>query len=98
MQSDRLMIWRFASAPEALKALHTEPHAPEWAVLIPRALAGADIDEVILRGSKPGQLARYETPDGDIVYIGTSKLDRLTDSLATLARPAAMTAIHSKRR
>ena len=98
MQSDRLMIWRFASAPEVLKALHTDREAPEWVVLIPRALAGADLDEIILQGAKPGQLARYETLDGDIVYMGTSQLDRLTHGLAALARPSTMAATHYRRK
>jgi hypothetical protein len=67
------MVWRFAAAPKALKSFHREPETPEWLVLIPRALTGPDLDLAILRGAKPGQVARYETPDGDIVYIGTSQ-------------------------
>jgi hypothetical protein len=70
---DRLMVWRFAAAPKSLKSLHRAPETPEWLVLIPRALTGADLDVAILRGAKPGQVARYETPDGDIVFIGTSQ-------------------------
>ena len=73
MKFDRLMVWRFADAPKALKSLHCEPETPEWLVLIPRDLDGTDLDVAILRGAKPGQIARYETPDGDIVYIGTSR-------------------------
>ena len=72
MKWDRLMVWRFADAPKALQSLHPEPETPEWLVLIPRDLDGTDLDVAILRGAKPGQIARYETPDGDIVYIGTS--------------------------
>jgi len=98
MKSDRLMIWRFAAAPETLRALHHEADAPEWLVLIPRALSGADLDEVILRGSKPGQVARYETLDGDIVYVGTSQLDGLSQGLAALTRMSAMAATQSRRK
>ena len=98
MKSDRLMIWRFAAAPEMLRALHHEAETPEWLVLIPRALSGADLDEVILRGSKPGQVARYETLDGDIVYVGTSQLDGLPQGLAALTRMSAMAATQSRRK
>lgn len=98
VKSDRLMIWRFAAAPKALQSLHSEPDSPEWLVLIPRALSGADLDEAILRGSKPGQVARYETPEGDIVYIGTSELDQLSQGLAAVSRPAVMAAAQSRRK
>ena len=66
------MVWRFADAPPALKSFHRAADTPEWLVLIPRALDGTDLDIAILRGAKPGQIARYETPEGDIVYVGTS--------------------------
>jgi hypothetical protein len=98
MKSDRLMIWRFADAPKTLRALHHEVEMPEWVVLIPRALNGPDLDEAILKGAKLGQVARYETLDGDTVYIGISQLDGLTQGLAALARPAAMAATHSRRK
>lgn len=98
MKSDRVMIWRFADAPEMLRGLHHAPEAPEWLILIPRALNGPDLDEMIVRGAKAGQVARYETPDGDTVYIGTSQLDGLPQGLAALARPAAMAATHSRRK
>ena len=98
MKSDRLMIWRFADAPRTLTGLHCEVKTPEWVVLIPRALDGFDLDEIILRGTKPGQVSRHRTPDGDTVYIGTSKLDGLTQGLTALARPAAMSSTHSRRK
>jgi hypothetical protein len=97
VKSDRLMIWRFAAAPETLKAFHNEPETPEWLVLIPRALSGADLDEVILGGSKTGRVTRYETPDGDIVYIGMSQLDRLSQGLGAV-RPSSMAATHTRRK
>ena len=98
MKSDRLMIWRFAAAPATLRALHQDTEAPEWLVLIPRGLMGADLTEAILQGAEPGQVARYETLEGDIVYTGTWQLDRLTQGLAALARPAAIAATHSRRK
>jgi hypothetical protein len=68
---DRIMIWRFTDAPQALQSLHRESEIPEWLTLVPRALAGTDLDVAILGGAKSGKIARYETPDGDIVYVGT---------------------------
>ena len=98
MKSDRLMIWRFAAAPETLKSFHRESPAPEWVVLVPRALNGPDIEQQIRKGSKPGQVARYETPEGDTVYMGTSQLDGIPQRIGALTRPATMAATQSKRK
>jgi hypothetical protein len=98
MKSDRVMIWRFATAPEMLRALHHEAEKPEWLVLIPRALDGPDLNDLILKGAKPGLVSRYETPDGDTVYVGTSQLDGLSQGLAMLTRPAVMASAHSRRK
>jgi hypothetical protein len=84
VNSDRLMIWRFAAAPKELRSLHCEQGTPEWLVWIPRALTCPDLDELILRGSTPKEVARYETPEHDIVYIGMSHLDRLSQGLRRL--------------
>ena len=98
MESDRVMIWRFASAPESLRALHHNADTPEWLVLIPHSLDGPDLDEAILQGARPGQVTRYLTTDGDAVYVGTSQLDGFTQGLATLERRSAMAATHSRRK
>jgi hypothetical protein len=98
VQVDRLMVWRFPAAPENLKALHCGPETPEWLVLVPAALSGADLDETIVRGSMPGEVARYEAPNGDIVYIGTSQLNRLPESLDAPTRLSAMTAAQARRK
>jgi hypothetical protein len=98
MKSDRLMVWRFEAAPKVLKALHREAETPGWLLLIPGALDGPDLDEIIRKGAKPGQVTRYTTPDGDTVYIGTSDSDGLARGLAALARPATMAATHSRRK
>jgi hypothetical protein len=71
VKSDRLMMWRFTAAPKTLKSLHRKPGTPDWLVFVPGALCGADLDDAILHKGKPGHVARYETPDGDIVYMGT---------------------------
>ena len=95
---DRLMVWRFPAAPESLRSLHVGPGTPEWLVLVPASLSGTDIDEAILRGSKPGEVARYVTPDGDIVYTGTSQLNQLPQSLDAPTRLSAMGAAQSRRK
>jgi hypothetical protein len=89
LKSDRLTMWRFATAPKTLKSLHRNAGTPDWVVFVPRALSGADLDAAILHKGKPGQVARYETPDGDIVYMGTAQ---------TSGRPSAMAATHSRRK
>lgn len=89
MKSDRLMMWRFAAAPKTLKSLHRKSGTPDWLVFVPRSLSGADLDDAILHKGTPGQVARYETPDGDIVYMGTAR---------TADRPSAMAATHSRRK
>ena len=71
------MIWRFEDAPEILKSLHRKTETPEWLVLVPCALSGTDLDQLIVQGAIPEQIARYETSDGDIIYIGTSKCEEL---------------------
>jgi hypothetical protein len=91
---DRLKMWPFTAAPEALKSLHRAPEMPDWLVFVPRALSGADLDDAILHPAKPGQVARYETPKGDIVYIGSTPLAGLSET----PRPSAMAATHSRRK
>jgi hypothetical protein len=88
------MMWRFTAAPKALQSLHRAAEKPDWLVFVPRALSGSDLDDAILRGAKPGQVARYETPKGDIVYVGTTQLSGLTGT----TRPSAMAATHSRRK
>ena len=93
MKLDRLMMWRFADSPKALRSLHRGPGTPEWLVFIPRALSGIDLDEAILLPAEPGKVARYETPKG-VVYIGSTQLAGLPDS----RRLSAMSATHSRRK
>jgi hypothetical protein len=88
------MMWRFTAAPKTLKSLHRTPDTPDWLVFVPRALTGTDLDDAILHGAKPGQVARYETPAGDVVYIGKAKLSSLSEP----PRPSAMAATHSRRK
>ena len=97
MKSDRLRMWRFTAAPKALRSLHRSEDEPEWLVLVPQTLVGTDLDEAIVKGAKIGQVARYDTPKGDVVYVGTSQLGRLPKSSAKGSRTAAMAASHARR-
>ena len=94
MKLDRLMMWRFADAPKALRSLHRGTGTPEWLVFIPRALSGIDLDEAILRPVEPGKVSRYETAKGDTVYIGSTQLTGLPET----RRLSAMAATHSRRK
>ena len=94
VKRDRVRMWRFTDAPNTLQSLHRTPGTPEWLVFVPRALRGTDLDDVILHPSEPGQVARYETPKGDIVYVGSTRFSGLSET----PRPSAMAATHSPRK
>lgn len=70
IESDRIMIWRFADAPAKLRALHARSGEPDWLVFVPRCVHSPDVDEEIARGAT--FVSRYDTAEGDIVYIGTA--------------------------
>ena len=86
MRTGRIRIWRFSKAPDELRALHHGPEPPEWLVMVPRALGGSQIDEVILGHGRPGTVARYETSKGDLVYIGMSGVNQMSKLLASRER------------
>jgi hypothetical protein len=91
---DRLMMWRFAAAPKALRSLHRGPGTHEWLVFVPHSLSGTDLDDAIVSPAETGKVARYETPRGDIVYVGSTKLAGLPET----PRLSAMAATHSRRK
>jgi hypothetical protein len=70
MKLSRIRVWRFAKAPDELRALHHGSESPEWLVMVPRAMHGSDVDKAVLAHRGPGSVLRYETPKGDLVYIG----------------------------
>jgi len=86
MRTGRIRVWRFAKAPGELRALHQSPESPEWLVIVPRALGGREIDNVILAHGRPGSVARYETSQGDLVYIGMSGVNKVSKLLASRER------------
>ena len=94
MKRDRVRMWRFKDAPKTLQSLHRSPGTPQWVAFVPRALRGMDLEDVILHSAEPGLIARYETPKGDIVYVGSTGLSDLSET----TRPSAMAATHSRRK
>lgn len=71
MQSQRIMVWRFALAPEPLRAMWDAFGRPEWLALVPRSLCSPDLDREIRRQG----VSRCETDEGDFVYAGMSPVD-----------------------
>jgi hypothetical protein len=71
MAFDRIMVWQFDTAPAWLRSLNDSLENPEWIVLVPREIYGADIDAMHTDGSSSA-MCRYETRRGDVVYIGTT--------------------------
>jgi hypothetical protein len=54
---------------------------PEWLVFVPQSMSAIDLDAVILRRAEPGRVAKYQTPTGDVVYVGTSNSSCLAEPL-----------------
>lgn len=68
---DRILIWKFARAPEALRMLYQGDPAPAWLALVPRKMHDTDVDRAMIGQALPGDIGRRETPNGDIVYAGS---------------------------
>jgi hypothetical protein len=68
---DRILIWKFARAPEALRMLYQGKPAPVWLALVPREMHDTDVDRAMIGQGLPGGIRRWETPNGDIVYAGS---------------------------
>jgi hypothetical protein len=75
MTFDMMEVWKFEDAPAFLRRMHTGAQHPQWLVLIPAAIHGPDIDDVI-RAQAWLDLHRYRTEGGDIVYAGSLQASR----------------------
>ena len=64
------MVWRFAEAPAKFRALHPHSGEPDWLVFVPGSMQSPEVDEAVARGAI--SVARYDTPQGDSVYVGTA--------------------------
>jgi hypothetical protein len=93
-KSSHLMVWRFTDAPQPLRLLHRHLPPPEWLVFVPHARIGSDLDESIIARADSIGVFRYETPAGDVVYTGSSLMNRAGKDLRT-AQSAACTLSHA---
>jgi hypothetical protein len=70
MALTHVMVWKYDGAPLHLQRLHKASTNPEWIVLVPGALHSNDIDAAIYSSQGDRAISRYQTEDGDFVYIG----------------------------
>jgi hypothetical protein len=81
---DKVMVWKFESAPMHLRALQCGKGNPHWLALVPPALQGDDLSEAIQTRLGPMGLEEYKTETGDIVYIGSLGLPELLELVAPI--------------
>jgi hypothetical protein len=95
-KSNHVMVWRFADAPYQLRLLHPTLPSPEWLVLVPHARIGSDLDELITGAAESIGVFRYDTPAGDVVYTGSSAMNKAGNHLRTAkAELAASIPLHA---
>jgi hypothetical protein len=88
-KSSHVMVWRFAEAPQPLRLLHRDLPPPEWLVFVPHARIGADLDESITGRPESIGVFRYETAAGDVVYMGSSLMNKAGKHLRTAKAESA---------
>jgi hypothetical protein len=71
MDARMIRVWRFADAPESLRAQSEHGGDEDWLALVPVALAEADIGWLD-SGTAFGRsdVTRHPQQDGSVVYIG----------------------------
>ena len=72
MTFNRVMVWKFDSAPAELRALHNGRRSPGWLALVPKKICGADLNTAIIAQTGLIDLDRCQTEAGDVVYFGSS--------------------------
>ena len=87
MKSPCVSIWKFSDAPKGLRLLYNGLATPAWVALIPRGIGGRDLDDVMARNPSTESLSRYNIPNGDAVYFGTTRIGPVPDVLTEDARP-----------
>jgi hypothetical protein len=85
-KANRIRIWKFAEAPEWLRLLKGVPQRSGWFALVPLAIWGRDVEELIVRQPKSENVLRYKMPNGDIVYWLRCKDNAVRSQTATLTR------------
>jgi hypothetical protein len=86
MKSDRLMIWKFESAPSELQTLRVGGVTPYWVALVPAALYGADLHEAIVTQTGLTDIAMHRMEDGDVVYFGSSDPAQFVEIVGSATR------------
>lgn len=77
--TETIMIWKFESAPAEIRSLHGAGEVPEWIVLVPPSVYGADLEEAFHQRS--GMIAQYRTAEGEIVFMGAAPIADVLESL-----------------
>jgi hypothetical protein len=82
MALKHIMVWKYEGAPPRLQRLHNASTDPEWIVLVPRAVYRTDIDAAICATQSDRAINRYQTEDGDFVYIGDVSPQQISAMMA----------------
>lgn len=82
MPFNRIMVWKFNAAPAWLQRLYDASQNPEWIVFVPRTIHDADIHKAIFAAANVTTVGRYETDEGDVVYIGNAPLQQIPAMVA----------------
>jgi hypothetical protein len=70
MTFNRVMVWKFDSAPDELRALHKGRQSPSWLAFVPKTIGGADLEAAIIEQTRLlDHLDRHQTEAGDIIYF-----------------------------
>lgn len=90
MTYDRVMVWKFETAPQELRALHADTGQPQWVALVPASLTGPDLHESIRTQTGLLGVAVHRMESGDVVYLGSSDMKVFLDTVgANKGRRAA---------
>jgi hypothetical protein len=72
MTFNRVMAWKFDSAPAELRSLLNGRQSPSWLAFVPKKICGADLEQAIIAQTGLFDLDRHQTEAGDVIYFGFS--------------------------
>ena len=76
---DRVMVWKFDSAPEDLRVLSRAGAASHWLAFVPAAMHGPDLELAIRLQVPQSGLEQYRTASGNVIYVGSSDVKQLME-------------------
>jgi hypothetical protein len=82
MTPDRVMVWKFDTAPADLQALYAGTVSPRWVALIPAAIDGPDLQAAIEAQSG---VEKHSVEGGDVAYIGASDVTEFLELVGNLS-------------